>query len=240
MKFYRKLYAFFLVSLAVPAECNTLEGRPISGESIGIAVVGAIVNSTVPDKSVALIKETKSGKVTPVKAGFTINSYKIIKIKEKFILVSSPTNEKLLVYQNRFAGEFQALSSNVPAQMSAPLSDSYREDGFERSQNRIVMTAAYRDKLIKQDLQKILMQATAEPHIVNGQIQGFKFSEIDDASIFKKSGLQNNDIVTSINDHKLTNVGAAIQLLNSLRGSEEVEFDIIRGNQPAKVKIEVR
>ncbi len=235
-----KIALFILMIISQTGVSAPMEGRPITGESIGISVVGAIVNSTIPNKSVALVKEIKSGKVSPVKSGFLIGTYKILKITAKFILVSSATNEKLLVYQSRFAGEFQGSSGASGIANAAVSLDSYREEGFERNQNKIVMTSSYRDKLIKQDLQKILMQATAEPHMVNGQIQGFKFSEIDDVSIFKKSGLQNNDIVTSINDHKLTNVGAAVQLLNSLRGAEDIEFDVLRSGQAIKVKMEVR
>ena len=61
------------------------------------------------------------------------------------------------------------------------------------------------------------MQATAEPYFQNGQIMGFKLSQIDADSIYDKSGVRDSDVITAINGNQLNNVSAAIKLLHSLK-----------------------
>jgi len=218
------------------------DGKPTSGEAIGISIMGTIVHGKETSRSVALIKDVKSGKVTAIKTGNVINDqYKVVGIRQKFITVMTRTAEKFLVYQEKFAGEFRGGSGvSAPNPNIHTAGDSYREDGFERANGKVTMTSAYRDKIVKQDLPKVLMQATAEPHLVNGLIAGFKLSQIDQDSIYAKGGLKDEDIITSINEHKLTSVAGAISLLQSLKESESVEVELVRGGQPVKMSLQVK
>jgi type II secretory pathway component PulC len=84
------------------------------------------------------------------------------------------------------------------------------------------------------------MQATAEPHIQDGRITGFKLTQIDDDSIFSKSGFRNEDIVTAINGKNLSNIATAINILKSLKNSEFVEFDVIRGGNHQTISLTVQ
>jgi general secretion pathway protein C len=101
------------------------------------------------------------------------------------------------------------------------------------------MTASYRDKMIKQDLQKILMQATALPHFQDGAIVGFSLTQIDQDSIFAKGGFVDSDIITSVNGIPMNSIPGAIKLLNSLREAPSIDVEVLRDGAKRNVQLKV-
>lgn len=214
--------------------------RPTDGRDMGLTIIGTIVQQN--KESVALIKEAKTGSVKAIKVGFTVLSeYKVVDITLKYIVVSKGP-QQILVYQDKFANEF-AGSRNESSQstnaVAVSTQENFSEDGFERKSGNVSMTASYRNKLVNQDLAKILMQATAEPYSKDGQIIGFILSQIDAGSIYDKTGFRDGDIVTVINGHKLNNLAGAVVLLRSLKNEDKVDVELIRGGQNVSYKIEV-
>jgi type II secretion system protein C len=195
-----------------------------------------------PDNNVALVKVVDSGQVTAVKAGHIIsaqNGYKVTDVSEKYIRVINRQGENFLVYLDKFAGEFRDSVSRTPGPAVNP-DGNYKEDGFERNNSRVTMTSAYRDRIVNQDLSKILMQATAEPVMSGGLIVGFRLYQIDSDSIFAKGGLHDDDIITALNGLKLNSVAGAIATLKSLKDAATIEIEIVRGGVPKNLSISVR
>ena len=235
------LLGLVLVTGAVAFSQAQPEPKKSDGSNLGITIMGAIVQRAA-ENNVALIKEIKGGAVKAVKPGHVIlDRYKIVEIHAKYITMINRDGARYLVYQDKFAGEFAGdkVASDAPPTRNLALDDTYREEGFERVQGKVTMSGMYRDKIVKQDLARVLMQATAEPHIENGQITGFRFSQIDHDSIYAKGGLRDNDVVTSINGQRLTNVAGAISLLKSLKTAESLEIEINRGGAPSTISINV-
>jgi type II secretory pathway component PulC len=140
---------------------------------------------------------------------------------------------------DKFSGEFRRNTSSGSTANINP-EGKYKEDGFERDAGKVTMTSAYRDKIVNQDLSTILMQATAEPHMQNGMIVGFKLSQIDSDSIFAKGGFRDEDVITSLNGQKLNNVAGAIALLRSLKDSPNIEVEVLRGGTTSSMSIGVQ
>lgn len=214
-----------------------------SDAALGISIMGTIVKGA-SGAGVALIKEAATGSVKAVKSGNVIlnKAYQVQEVHGKYIIVSRQDGSKLLVFQDKFASEFRdnKVAADPAPRMVDGTSDSYREPGFERVKDQVKITATYRDRLVNQDLAKILMQATAEPATENGTIIGFKFSQIDPDSIYAKSGLRDDDIVTGINGTRLNSVGEAVTLLKSLKQADQVEIELKRGNVPSRIQINVQ
>ena len=201
--------------------------------------MGTIAQKT-PDNNVALIKIISSGEVTAVKAKYIIDGkYKVTDVSEKYIRVITKQSEHYLVYLEKFAGEFRDSDVRAPGPAVNP-DGFYKEDGFERANNRVSMTSAYRDRIVQHDLSKILMQATAEPVVSNGLILGFKLYQIDSDSIFAKGGLHDEDIITALNGLKLSSVAGAIATLKSLKEASTIEIELIRGGVSRTISINVK
>jgi type II secretion system protein C len=217
------------------------KAKPVPGQTLGFLIMGTIAQKT-PDNNVALVKVVDSGQVTAVKAGHIIsaqNGYKVTDVSEKYIRVINRQGENFLVYLDKFAGEFRDSVSRTPGPAVNP-DGNYKEDGFERNNSRVTMTSAYRDRIVNQDLSKILMQATAEPVMSGGLIVGFRLYQIDSDSIFAKGGLHDDDIITALNGLKLNSVAGAIATLKSLKDAATIEIEIVRGGVPKNLSISVR
>ena len=218
---------------------GSLPDRRSDGSDVGIAIVGTITNKS-PADNVALIKERDTGRIQAVKIGYKVlSSLDVTHIAAKYIIVQKRSNRHL-IFQNKFAGEFAPTGS--PSSRGYTNADlSFKEAGFERSSGKIHMTAAYRDRLIKEQLSEILMQATAVPATgPDGRVIGFRLFQIEPGSIYAKAGFQDHDIVTEINGIELNNAAGAIKLLQSLKGAEEVDLSFVRNGNPTQVKINVR
>jgi len=207
------------------------------GSDIGVTIVGAIVQNNSA-ANVALIKDS-TGSVQAVKQDFVIlDKYKVIAVHPKYLDLIDRAGKRYQVYEDKFAS--QMASQKAAAERPHTGGDQYREDGFERVKGRISMTSLYRDNLVKHDLAHVLMQATAEPAVENGQIIGFKIFQIDDGSIFAKAGLVNGDIITNINGQDLTSVAGAVQLLQTLKNADHIDVDVRRGGTIQHMSIDVR
>lgn len=203
------------------------------GSDIGIMIMGTIANKKAPEKNVALVKE--KGKIRAIKINMAIlDGYTVTTVQEKYIVISNK-EKRHLVFQNKFANEFETKSK--PKNSNDLL---FAEDGFERTSSSVRMTAAYRDNLVKKDLSNVLMQATAIPHYEDGTVVGFKLLQIDEGSIYQKSGFIDHDVITEINGTKLNSASGAIKLLNSLKGAEQINVEYMRFGEMKRMDISVR
>jgi hypothetical protein len=118
--------------------------------------------------------------------------------------------------------------------------DKHIEEGFQRIGTKIEVDGRYRDRLIREELPNILMQASSEPVVINGEITGFRIFQFDQNSIFHKLGLQDGDVVREINGIPLNNVARTIQFLNGLREENQVQVNVLRNGSPVALELNVR
>jgi type II secretory pathway component PulC len=205
------------------------------GSDVGITIMGAIVQPD-SENNVALVKD--GGSVKAVKKDHSVGDFKVVAVRAEYLELRGG-GKHYFIYQDKFAAD-AARSRDAKATPTVTGVEGFSEDGFERSKTRVTMTAMYRDKLVKDDLAKVLMQATAEPQVENGVIVGFKVSQIDDGSIYQKAGLKDEDVITAINGQELTSVAGAISLLKQLKGADHLDIEVRRGDKPLKFSIDIR
>lgn len=223
------------------AGANSL-ARPAYGKEVGVSIMGAIVSKDT-SKSVVLLKEKQSGKVKAHKIGHKIlEKYQIVAISKNYISVLKGS-ETLKVYKDKFAGEAIA-KAKTSSSSSGSAGKYFKEDGFERKDDGtssidIKMTEAYRDNIVKNQLQDILMQATALPYYEEGKIVGFQLSQIDNDSVFAKGGFQDKDVITSVNGIELNSISGAIKLLRSLKQEGSINVEMMRDGTKRDMTISV-
>lgn len=226
-----------LLLLASGSRILADEPTKTDGSDLGVTIMGSIVQKN-SDDNVALIKD-QTGSVKAVKRDHVIlDKFKVLAVHDKYIEVVSRDAKRYWIFQDKFAGTF-VNTKNASGPALSGISEQYKEDGFERNKDKISMTAMYRDKLVKEDLAKVLMQATAEPHMENGAIVGFKVSQIDADSIYAKAGLIDNDVITGVNGQELNSIAGSIKLLQSLKGSDHLEVELRRNGQTMKFSVDV-
>ncbi|MCP9446587.1 MAG: hypothetical protein NNA22_03320 [Nitrospira sp.] len=90
------------------------------------------------------------------------------------------------------------------------------------------------------DLPKLLTQARAVPHMVNGAINGFRIDYMAPASFYEKIGIRTGDILQRVNGVEIRDPGTVLNLLQQLKNENVVKLDIVRNNRRATVTYELR
>ncbi len=193
----------------------------------GFTVLGVIA-ATKADSGVVLLQRSGSAVTFAARVGYEIDPGLFVdRITREYVYVrKGPKVERIRV------GD-QLDSSDAVASASAPAGAA----GIERRGNTVRVTASLRDHLVKRELSKILMQAAAVPYYRNGELIGFQLLEIESGSIYLQAGFQEGDIVTAVNEQALTDVGRAIQVLQSMRSETRAEFSFLRDGAAQKLEI---
>lgn len=194
-------------------------------------VIGVIA-SAEENQGVALLKDLGGGEAFAAKVGQEIaREVKIFRITREFVYLQ--VNGRLDKVR---VGEQLDTERSSASDLSA--ADS--AGGVERTGNSVRISASFREHMVKDQLNKVLMQAAAVPYYVNGALVGFRLWDIDPGSIYEKTGFLNGDIVTSINGQELTDVGRTIQMLQSLKNEARVSVTFTRGGLPQTIEINVQ
>jgi len=212
-----------------------------SAESYGVIMVG-VITSKDPQKSVVLIKEVKSKKVMALKVGYKLlGKYPLVKVSAKSIRIQKD-DTYVELYKDKFAGGTGSVAKK-PELKSGRVSE-FSEDGMTRQTRDdeidIEITSSYRDHMVKNKLQSILMSAAATPYLESGKVRGFKITDITPGSIFEKAGFMNGDIVTTINDIALVSAPGAIKVLRGLKEAQSVDVQILRKGVTMDMVISVK
>lgn len=217
------------------ALCVALVSAPfslIASQASKLQLIGAIVS---PRGGVALVKNRDTSEVKAFKTGEDVFKIGTLLTVDRQRMIIIENDGQMTTVSNKLGGVSGRGSSRAK---SSP--DSHVETGFERIGTKIAVEARYRDKLISEELPSILMQASSEPVVVNGEITGFRIFQFDQNSIFHKLGLQDGDVVKEINGIPLNNVARTIQFLNGLREENNVKVDIMRHGSPVTLELSVR
>ncbi|MDX8412144.1 MAG: PDZ domain-containing protein, partial [Mariprofundaceae bacterium] len=90
------------------------------------------------------------------------------------------------------------------------------------------------------DLGKLITQVRVAPHLENGKIVGFEISSIVPGSIFERIGLQNGDVIQSINGQSLTDPQQAMQMYQELRNASQLSVALLRKQQVRNIQYQIQ
>ena len=106
------------------------------------------------------------------------------------------------------------------------------ETSYEIDQEELDMALA--------NLSKIATQARAVPAFENGKPVGFRLFSIKPNSVFTKIGLQNGDVLNSINGYDLSSPDKALELYNKLKTEKNFTMDFKRNGTSTTLEYNVR
>ena len=191
-------------------------------------VIG-VIHSKDAGESVALVKDTRTSKTSAVREGMNFDrDTRIVSIGEKKVELETSGRKLILRVgggsEYKSTGRRSAIASNPEITVKG---------------STVRISATYRDHLVKNELAKILMEAAAVPQFDGGQLRGFKLWDLEPDSIYEQVGFQNGDIVTSINDQELIDVGSTIRLLQTLKNESNASVTIERRGKSQTLEIHV-
>jgi general secretion pathway protein C len=83
-------------------------------------------------------------------------------------------------------------------------------------------------------------QATVTPYFVQGQQQGFRLSQMRVGGLLPQIGLQEGDVLQTVNGLNLYTPQEALQAYQQLQTESTVRINILRNNRPATLTYELR
>jgi type II secretion system protein C len=187
---------------------------------------------------VALLKHKASGQVQAIRIGEkAFNLATLAKVSRQMVVMRTSDGAEVTL-TSKLGGALSPMYK-MPPSVVANTESHYAEEGFERQGNRIRIDAAYRDRMVSKELPTILMSAASEPVMEGGKIKGFRLFQFEDHSIFQKMGMEDGDIVESINGVPLNDVARTIQFLNGLKNENTIEVTISRNGRPVNLNLSV-
>jgi general secretion pathway protein C len=132
--------------------------------------------------------------------------------------------------------KMEDLSTGIITQTSKPRQSV-------NSPNKAKLIDRRNNKQLTQQLSKIKQQMVNDPtslaglmnvapKTVNGEFIGFQISPGKDASLFARSGLRRNDIITNVNGIALNDPSSALTLIEEIRNADELSIELTRGDKP--------
>jgi type II secretion system protein C len=91
-----------------------------------------------------------------------------------------------------------------------------------------------------QNLSELFTQIRAVPDIVNGRTLGFTVSEIEPGSLFDEMGIEDDDVITTINGQTLNDPAKAMQMLSGVRDQRSISVRVLREGKPLQLSYDIR
>jgi general secretion pathway protein C len=90
------------------------------------------------------------------------------------------------------------------------------------------------------NMTQLLTQIRAIPNIQNGKTNGFALSEIEPGSVFDEMGLQEGDVLRSVNGQQMTDPTQAMQMMNALRSASQITIQVLREGHPTTLTYQIQ
>ena len=193
-----------------------------------------------PDKPAAQLPLTLLGTFTDTDEPYAIIENKTKRIEDAFSVNDSVFKEAKLVaiYSDRVEvernGQIEVLKLDEDATKGAELKDGVAQVG----QDEFLVGEQELNKALE-NLPLLLTQARAVPYFKDGRPIGVRLYAIKPDSIFSKLGLQNGDILKSINGNNLDDFNQAVKLFEKLRDEKSIAVTLERNGTTREFKYQV-
>jgi hypothetical protein len=89
-------------------------------------------------------------------------------------------------------------------------------------------------------LDKLAREARIVPSFQDGNPNGFKVFAIRRNSVFRQLGLQNNDVLTSVNGLDLTSTEKGLEIYSKLKNDKSFQVELLRNGAPMTLGLDIQ
>lgn len=230
-----------------PAEEPNLDGEIDKKSEIAATLIATSVASE-PIWSTALISTDTEG----------VNVYRIdeqildavikdiqrptLELPARVILLRNGTLEYLEAGERRAGSSATPKGSDEEAPTKGPKAVAGQHDwsGIKNTgENKYELPEAD-VKYALDNLDKMAREARVVPNFADGKTNGFKVFAIRRNSALRNMGLTNNDVLTSVNGHDLSNTEKALEIYSKLQSEKSLSLEILRDGQPVTLEYDIR
>ncbi|MCX7926573.1 MAG: hypothetical protein N2606_00305 [Candidatus Omnitrophica bacterium] len=174
--------------------------------------------------SVAFIFEPSTGKSCLYRLGDTIDGALIINISKGKIVLEKQGHQKEF-----YLSSARQLADSTPKVYQQKGADLFIINKYE------MIAQLVREKEL---LSKLKVLPVAEQG--SSKLRGFLLENVPAGSIIEQVGIQNGDIIYSVQGQPLTSIQEALNIFNRLPSQSQIEIVLVRGNDPITLRYEIR
>jgi len=196
---------------------------PVYKSNLNAKLLGTVAGS--PEYAYAVIQLNNDINVYRVKD--SIGGAIVLAIeRKKVILLHNGAKEELTMYEEGNQGVGGMISTG--------------EDNIQRIGQSSYVIPESQFKQATQNMGELLTQARVVPNIEGNRINGYRIFAITPGSIYANIGLQDGDIIHSVNGIQVTTPESALQLFQQLQNEKRFTVNINRNGQPMTLNYTVQ
>ncbi|MBX3247117.1 MAG: general secretion pathway protein GspC [Myxococcales bacterium] len=211
-----------------------------------VRLVAAVMNPANPDWSFAAIVGT-SGKAMLYRRGQSVDGREVVHISSNRVFMAPSSGGGC---QIKMFGDEEPVAPRVaaaPAEVAEPPSqdsDGIGGDDMEAGIQRISDTNFNIDRsLVDRVLEnqaELMRTARVIPHEEGGRTVGVKLYGIRRNSLLGRLGVQNGDMLRTINGYDMASPDSALEAYARLRTADHLTLSIVRRGQPTTIDYNIR
>lgn len=204
-----------------PAEALSTE------QELGLRLIGAIAGD--PSASRAVIQSIATGAARPYKVGDVIASATIESIDPDRVVLRLEGRRKVL---RLHGGPVIASKSQPPATQAQSAPASQKPSPAAGQNLRDLPKMAY--------VEDVLRKAKIEPYVQNGRTEGLKITGMENMPLVGMLGLQNGDVIQTVNGQNLTNKQKAFQVLQKAKTQSQLHIQLLRDGKTRELSFDLQ
>jgi type II secretion system protein C len=211
---------------------------PCEKTTLPVALVGTIYMGK--DLSFVTLRETGYSEADIYRPGDKIVGFPnsiVYAVERKKVIINNEGRKECIELdpdpnqEKNSAGKVGGLASSPSVQMAAISGGS------------VTLESSWVEKELGEGFSKVLQAARLVPNIsqAEGKMNGFKIFAIDPSSILNKVGLQNDDVITRVNDISMTQPDQGFAIYQALQDEREISIHVLRGGKtPVTLNVKIK
>jgi general secretion pathway protein C len=220
-----------------------------------LRLVAAVHSDVLPEWSFATLT-TGSDKPLLYRLGMRIDDKEVVSIYPKAVYLRQGNGRlcSLQMFFDKNAARPAAVATRTPPPVTTPvaptlpsgplgpgaISEAELDQNIKAlSETKFTVPRSFVDKLLKNQAQ-IMSAARIVPHEENGRMLGVKMYGIRKNSLLGKLGMQNGDMLRTINGFEMSSPDSALEAYARLRNASNLSVAIVRRGQPTTLDYDIQ
>jgi general secretion pathway protein C len=210
-------------------------------------MVAGVYSERYPEWSFATLT---TGSDTPLlyRQGGRIDEKQIVAILPKAVFLRQGNGRlcSLVLFVDKAALQAQAakmaqpVTPVMPPMVSGGISEAEMDQNIHaQGETKFSIPRAFVDKILSNQAE-IMSSARVVPHEENGQVVGVKLYGIRRNSLLGKLGLQNGDLLRTINGFEMSSPDTALEAYSRLRTASNLAVAVVRRGQAINVQYDIQ
>ncbi|MGF1465227.1 MAG: type II secretion system protein GspC [Sandaracinaceae bacterium] len=210
-------------------------------------LVGTFVRVRRPDDSFATITDS-TGTAYLYLSGMEVDQREVVCIERNLVVLkpedSTHCSLQMFTSQPPVAtartSEPRIERTRRPRVSTGGLSDEELDAGIQQiSEREFSVQRSLVDRLLA-DQAALMRTARVIPHEEDGQVVGVKLYGIRRSSLLGRLGVQNGDLLSTINGYDMASPDSALEAYARLRDAERITLNVVRRGSPLTIDYSIR